>query len=91
MDRIKKRGLVEQIVRTSKQLGAAIRRRRRILKLSQQKVGDRIRLRQATISALENGRPGIRMRTLLDVMTALGLEIVVRERSTIGKDIEEIF
>ncbi len=35
--------------------------------------------------------PGTRMRTLLDVMTALGLEIVVRERSMIGKDIEEIF
>ena len=82
---------MEQMVRTSKQLGAAIRRRRRILKLSQQGVGDRIRLRQATISDLENGKPGTRMRTLLDVMTALGLEIVVRERSTIGKDIEEIF
>ena len=82
---------MEQMVRASKQLGAAIRRRRRILKLSQQEVGDRIRLRQATISALENGKPGTRMSTLMDVMTALGLEIVVRERSTIGKDIEEIF
>lgn len=82
---------MEQMARTSIQLGAAIRRRRRILKLSQQEVGDRIRLRQATISALENGMPGTRMRTLLDVMTALGLEIVVRERSMIGKDIEEIF
>ena len=82
---------MEQMARTSIQLGAAIRRRRRILKLSQQEVGDRIRLRQATNSALENGKPGTRMRTLMDVMTALGLEIVVRERSTIGKDIEEIF
>lgn len=82
---------MEQMARTSIQLGAAIRRRRRILKLSQQEVGDRIRLRQATISALENGKPGTRMRTLLDVMTALGLEIVVRERSMIRKDIEEIF
>ena len=82
---------MEQMVRTSKQLGAAIRRRRRLLKLSQQEVGDKIRLRQATISALENGKSGTRMGTLLDVMTALGLEIVVRERTTIGKDIEEIF
>lgn len=82
---------MEQIVRTPKQMGAAIRRRRRILKLSQQEVGDRIRLRQATISALENGEQGTRMRTLLDAMTALGLEIVVRERSINGKDIEELF
>lgn len=82
---------MEQMARTSIQLGAAIRRRRRILKLSQQEVGDRIRLRQATISALENGKPGTRMGTLLDVMTALGLEIVVRERSTIERNLEEIF
>ncbi len=82
---------MEQIVRTSKQMGAAIRRRRRILKLSQQEVGDRICLRQATISALENGEPGTRTRTLLDAMTALGLEIVVRERSKNGQDFEELF
>ena len=71
---------MEQIVRTSKQMGAALRRRRRILKLSQQGLGTEVRLRQATISALEDGAPGTRLRTLLEVMTALGLEIVVRER-----------
>ncbi len=82
---------MEQLVRTSKQMGAAIRRRRRILKKSQQRVGAEIRLRQATISGLENGEPGTRLCTLLDVMAALGLEIVVRERSTAGKEIEELF
>ena len=82
---------MEQLVRTSKQMGAAIRRRRRILKLSQQRVGAEIRLRQATISGLESGEPGTRLCTLLDVMAALGLEIVVRERSTAGKEIEELF
>ncbi len=81
---------MEQIVRSSKQMGAAIRRRRRILKRSQQEVGAQVRLRQATISALENGEPGTRMRTLLDVMTALGLEIVVRER-LIDEDLQELF
>ena len=82
---------MEQIVRTSKQMGAAIRRQRRMLKLSQGEVGARIRLRQATISALENGEPGTRIRTLLDVMGSLGLEIVLRERSRAGKDIGELF
>ena len=81
---------MEQIVRSSKQMGAAIRRRRRILKRSQQEVGAQVRLRQATISALENGEPGTRMRTLLDVMTALGLEIVVRERLA-DEDLQELF
>lgn len=82
---------MEQIVRTSKQMGAAIRRRRRILNLSQQEVGAQVRLRQATISALENGEPGTRTRTLLDVMGILGLEIVLRERSDTEKHIEELF
>ena len=82
---------MEQIVRTSKQMGAAIRRRRRILNLSQQEVGAQVRLRQATISALENGEPGTRTRTLLDVMGILGLEIVLRERSGAEKDIEDLF
>ena len=81
---------MEQIVRTSKQMGAAIRRRRRILKLSQQEVGAQVRLRQATISSLESGEPGTRMRTLLDVMTALGLEIVVRERLA-DEDLQQLF
>ena len=81
---------MEQIVRTSKQMGAAIRRRRRILKLSQQELGAEVRLRQATISALEDGAPGTRMRTLLEVMTALGLEIVVRERLA-DKDLQQLF
>ena len=81
---------MEQIVRTSKQMGAAIRRRRRILELSQQELGDEVRLQQATISALENGAPGTRMRTLLDVMTALGLEIVVRER-LVDEDLQQLF
>ena len=81
---------MEHIVRSSKQMGAAIRRRRRILKRSQQEVGAQVRLRQATISALENGEPGTRLRTLLDVMTALGLEIVVRER-LVDEDLQQLF
>lgn len=81
---------MEQIVRTSKQMGAAIRRRRRILEFSQQELGAEVRLQQATISALENGAPGTRMRTLLDVMTALGLEIVVRER-LVDEDLQQLF
>lgn len=82
---------MEQIARTAKQLGAAIRRRRRSLGLSQTALGERTHLRQATISALENGEPGTQLRTMIDVMTALGLEVVVRGRSKSGADIEDIF
>jgi HTH-type transcriptional regulator / antitoxin HipB len=82
---------MEQIVRTSKQLGAAIRRHRRSASLSQAQLGAKTNLRQATISALERGEPGTELRTVIDVMTALGIEIVVRDRSQPAGKIEDLF
>ena len=82
---------MEQIVRTSNQLGAALRRYRRNSRLSQTKLGSKTNLRQATISALENGEPGTQLRTLIDVLAALGLELVIRERSRAKEDIEDLF
>ncbi len=81
---------MEQIARTPKQLGAALRRRRRQSGLSQTGLGDKTNLRQATISALENGEPGTQLRTLFDAMAALGLEAVIRPRSR-AEDIEDLF
>ena len=82
---------MEQIARTSRQIGAAVRRRRRILSMRQGDVGLRTNLRQATISALENGEPGTQLRTLISVMAALGLEMVIRERSTASVDVEDVY
>lgn len=82
---------MDQIARTPKQLGAALRRRRRQLHLSQAALGDRTNLRQATISALENGEPGTQLRTMVDVMAALELELVVRERSKATGSIADLF
>jgi len=82
---------MEQIVRTPKQIGAAIRRFRRNARLSQAAIGGKTNLRQATISALEEGKPGTELRTLTEVMTALNLEIVIRERSKVSDNIEDLF
>jgi len=82
---------MEQIARTTKQVGAAIRRRRRTLNLRQADLGAKTKLRQATISALENGEPGTQLRTLIDVMASLGLELVIRERSRSDEKIEDLF
>lgn len=82
---------MEQIARTHKQIGASIRRCRRNRGLSQTDLGVKTSLRQATISALENGEPGAQLRTLIDVMAALGLEMVIRDRSKAGQDIEDLF
>lgn len=82
---------MEQIARTPKQIGAALRRRRRVLNLRQDDIGSRTNLRQATISALENGEAGTRLRTLIHVLTALDLELVIRERSHAQERVEDLF
>jgi HTH-type transcriptional regulator/antitoxin HipB len=83
---------MEQIARTAKQVGAIIRRRRRNKGLTQGDVGKKTRMRQATISRLETGESDTPLRTILDVLTALDLEIVIRRRSKASKqDIEDMF
>lgn len=83
---------MNQIARTPKQIGDAIRRQRRKSGLNQTALGERTRLRQATISAVENGEPGTQIRTLCDVLAALDLEFVIRPRTkATPSDIEDIF
>jgi len=72
---------MDLIARTPQQLGAVIRRRRKQTGLSQQDLGSKIQLRQATISKLEAGEPATRLQTLLDALAALELELVVRPRT----------
>jgi len=71
---------MEDFARTSKQLGAALRRRRRAQSLTQAELGDRAGLRQATISALESGAGTARLETLFDALSALGAEVSVKDR-----------
>jgi HTH-type transcriptional regulator/antitoxin HipB len=78
--------------RTPPQLGAALRRRRKGLNLSQAEVGDRVGIRQATLSMLESGGADSKVSTLMDVLAALDLELVLRPRR--GGDeasIEDLF
>jgi HTH-type transcriptional regulator/antitoxin HipB len=82
----------DQIARTPKQIGDAVRRHRRAQGLKQEDLGNKTNLRQATISALEAGEPGTHLRTLFDVLTALNMELVIRLRTKTSTDkIEELF
>ncbi len=84
--------MTNQIARTPKQVGDAIRRHRRSQGLKQKELGDKTQLRQATISGLEAGEPGTRLRTLFAVLTALNMELVIRSRTKASNDkIEELF
>lgn len=83
---------MSQNARTASQIGAIIRRARRNAGLTQSELGNRIGLRQATISKLEAGEPATRLSTLLDVMTALGLEIVIDKRGKASvQDLDDLF
>jgi len=83
---------MEHIARTAKQVGAAVRRERRKKSLTQTQLGNDVNLRQATVSRLEAGKDATLLQTLLDTLTALDLELVIRPRTkSSSKDIEDIF
>lgn len=75
------KGDMEQIARNSKQIGATLQRRRKALNMSQAALGEKISLRQATVSKLEAGEPATRIETLMAALGALGLELVIRPRT----------
>ncbi len=80
------------IVRTPEQIGAAIRRLRKLRGITQAELGSRLSLRQAKISEIENGAPGTALNTLFDVLAALELDLLIQPRhQSIGTDIEDIF
>lgn len=80
------------IVRTAKQLGAAIQRRRKEQELTQSGLGTRMNARQATVSKLEKGEPATQLQIVMNALTALGLELVVRPRTTSSvKELEDLF
>ncbi|MGH9915236.1 helix-turn-helix transcriptional regulator [Phyllobacterium sp. OV277] len=82
----------EQIARTEKQLGAILRRARKQAHLSQGALGEQIHMRQGTVSRLEAGEPAVQLRTLMEALSALNLELVIRLRSQgSAADIEDLF
>lgn len=81
-----------QSARTAKQIGAIIRRARRKAGLTQTELGKSIGLRQATISKLEKGESATQLNTLLDALTALGLEITIDKRARGAfQNLEDVF
>ena len=60
--------------------------------MNQTTLGEKTKLRQATISAVEAGEPRTQLRTVCAIMAALELEFVIRPRTRgTADEIEEIF
>jgi HTH-type transcriptional regulator/antitoxin HipB len=83
---------MDKFARTPLQVGALMRRQRRQAALTQSQLGQKMGARQATVSKLESGEPATQLKTLMDALAALDLELVIRPRSQAGpEDIEDTF
>lgn len=81
-----------EIVRSPKSLGAALRRHRRQLKLTQAELSARAGIRQGTVSQVENGLETMKLRTLMHLLRALDLEMTIQPRSRGShSEIENLF
>ncbi|MEW8624628.1 MAG: helix-turn-helix domain-containing protein [Candidatus Thiodiazotropha sp.] len=67
-------------IRSSKDLGATIRRARKAQKLKQVDLAIKASLRQPLISELENGTTNATLDTVLKVLAALKLDLTVVSR-----------
>ncbi len=81
---------MELLARSPRQMGAALRRRRRAMKLTQTQVATQASLRQSTVSSAEAGAP-MQLETLFQLLTALDLELVLRPRTTAPVSLEDVF
>lgn len=84
---------MSDLARSPSQIGNLIRRQRKKLGLSQAQLGERVGLRQATVSLIETGNPAARIDTLLALLAALDLEFRIAPRSRQAlreQDIEDL-
>jgi len=67
-------------------LGRALRQHRNKLGLTQKQVGSKFNIRQASISKIETGSPGVSLDTLFRLMSALNLEMHLQHRNSNALD-----
>jgi HTH-type transcriptional regulator/antitoxin HipB len=88
-----RRKSMSDLARSPSQIGNLIRRQRKKLGLSQAQLGEKVGLRQATVSLIETGNPAARIDTLLALLASLDLEfrIALRSRQSLREqDIEDL-
>jgi HTH-type transcriptional regulator/antitoxin HipB len=71
---------VDYVARTPAQLGPILRSIRAERGLTQQNAGGKVGLKQSTVSAIEGDSGHASVDTLYKLLSALGLELVVRDK-----------
>tara|TARA_B100001750_G_scaffold214238_1_gene197266 strand:+ start:15 stop:266 length:252 start_codon:yes stop_codon:yes gene_type:complete len=72
---------MDQLARTPKDIGHAIREARKGQNLTQKDLAMKSGLWQETVSKIENGVSSTKLETLFDLLAALDLEIQIKPRS----------
>ena len=75
-----------KVIRSSTDLGAAIRLARKQQNLRQVDVAQKASVRQALVSDIENGATTAKLDTVMRVLAALDLDLSVVPRQTTGFD-----
>lgn len=83
---------MDQIARTTKDLGNALRQARKAKGLTQAELASQAGIWQRTVSNIETSTSGAKVDTIFDLLAALDLElhIVPRSKMRLG-DLEDIF
>ena len=84
--------MMDQIARTTKDIGNVLRNARKARKLTQTDLARRAGVWQRTISNIETSASGAKLDTIFDLLAALDLEIHIVPRSKMKPgDLEDIF
>ena len=75
-------GLAGDVVRSSIELGQAVRKRRKQLAMRQLDIAGMANTGNRVIVELERGKPTVQLQGVLEVLDLLGLELVVRPKTT---------
>jgi HTH-type transcriptional regulator/antitoxin HipB len=83
---------MDQLARTTKDLGNVLRKVRKAKNLTQADLAARAGIWQRTVSNIETSASGAKVDTIFDLLAALDLElhVVPRSKMTTG-DLEDIF
>ena len=83
---------MDQLARTTKDLGNVLRQARKAKNLTQADLAARAGVWQRTVSNIETSASGAKVDTIFDLLAALGLELHIVPRSKITpSDLEDIF
>ena len=83
---------MDQIARTSKDIGNVLRKARKARNLTQADLAARAGIWQRTVSNIETSASGAKVDTIFDLLAALDLELHIVPRSKMtSDDLEDIF